>query len=126
MCSIIGCSEQGDDLMISTPTRIDVPLRTDEHGVIRVSQTRVTLDTLLGFYKQGQSPEALHEGFPSVPLGDIYAVIAWYLVHQEAADAYLEQGDREGEEIRKKIEALPTYKPLTRAMLEARLKAQRE
>jgi len=112
--------------MISTPTRIDVPLRTDEHGVIRVSQTRVTLDTLLGFYKQGQSPEALHEGFPSVPLGDIYAVIAWYLVHQEAADAYLEQGDREGEEIRKKIEALPTYKPLTRAMLEARLKAQRE
>lgn len=29
--------------MVHAPTTIDVPLRTDEHGVIRVGKTRVTL-----------------------------------------------------------------------------------
>lgn len=29
--------------MIDAPATVDVPLRTDEHGVIRVGKTRVTL-----------------------------------------------------------------------------------
>ncbi len=74
--------------MISTPATIAVPVRTDEDGVIRVGQTRVTLVTLISFYKQGESPEALHEAFPTVSLGDVYAVVAYYLAHQAEVDAY--------------------------------------
>lgn len=107
--------------MIATPAVIDVPLRADSDGVIRIGKTRVTLVTLINFYKQGQSAEDLHRGFPTIPLADIYAVIAYYLAHQTEVDAYIRRIEAEGEEIRRKIEALPTNKPLTREMLLARL-----
>ncbi len=111
--------------MISTPAVLDVPLRTDQDGVIRVGQTRVTLLTLIARYQSGDSPEVIHGGFPTVALSDIYAVIAYYLAHRAEVDEYIRQVERDGEEIRRKIEALPTYKPLTRAMLEARLEEKK-
>ncbi len=52
--------------MISTPATIAVSLRTDESGVIHIGQTRITLAALVSFFKQGQSPETLHEGFPTL------------------------------------------------------------
>src|SRR5690349_1958301 len=107
--------------MISTPTVIDVPLRTDSDGVIRIGKTRVTLVTLISFYKQGQSAEDLHRAFPTVPLADIYAVIAYYLSHQAEVDVYIQQELAAGDEMRRQIEAMPNYKPLTREMLLARL-----
>jgi uncharacterized protein (DUF433 family) len=94
--------------MIHTPIATDVPLRTDSDGVIRVGQTRVTLHTLIGFYNAGHTPEALHDGFPTVSLADIHAILAYYLANQETVDAYLRQIDEEGERIRRKIEASST------------------
>ncbi len=111
--------------MISTPTVIDVPLRTDEHGVIRVGKTRVTLLTIVTRHQAGDSAEDIHRGFPTVALGDIYAVLAYYLTHQEEVDEYIRQVEREGEAIRRQIEALPSSKPLTREMLSARLEAKK-
>ena len=108
--------------MLNTPIALDVPLHTDENGVMRVSNTRVTLYTLIGFFNQGESPDALHAGFPTVPLADIYAVIAYYLAHREAVDAYLRQVDEEGNQMRQKWEALKP--PVTRAELQARLKSR--
>ena len=54
--------------MIDLPEMVALPLKTDEHGVIRVSGTRVTLDTVIAFYHQGESPEAIHAGFDVLPL----------------------------------------------------------
>lgn len=90
-----------------------VPLQTDEYGSIRVSGTRVTLDTLIGYYHQGESAEDLHESFPTVPLGDIHAVISFYLAHRDELDAYLKRRDEEAERIRQEIEA--SYTPEQRA-----------
>ena len=93
-----------------------IPLKTDEHGVIRVSGTRVTLDSLINYYNQGQSPESLHESFDTVPLTDIYAVIAYYLAHRDEIDAYLQRQQAEAEHIRQEFEA--KYPPkVTRAEL---------
>ena len=75
---------------------IAVPLRFDETGTVRVGGTRVTLDTVLGAYLRGDSPEQIAEGFPSLPLADIHATIAWYLQHREQVDAYLQQRADEG------------------------------
>jgi uncharacterized protein (DUF433 family) len=109
--------------MIDIPEVVELPLHKDEDDNIRVSGTRVTLDTIIGFYRQGETPEDLHEGFPTVPLADIYAVIAYYLAHQNEVDAYLKRRDEEGERIRQEWEA--EHPPrLTKADLLARLEAK--
>lgn len=83
--------------MIDAPTTVDVPLRTDEHGVIRIGASRVTLLTLVQRHRVGDTPEMIHEGFPTVPLADIYAVIAYYLAHRDDIDAYIQQIETEAE-----------------------------
>jgi uncharacterized protein (DUF433 family) len=66
--------------MIALPETVTLPLKINEHGAICVSGTRVTLDTVIARYHQGDNPEAIHEGFDVLPLNDIYAVIAYYRV----------------------------------------------
>jgi uncharacterized protein (DUF433 family) len=109
--------------MISTPIALDLPLKTDAYGVIRVGETRVTLHSLVTLYKQGESPEDLHEGFPTVPLKDIYAVIAYYLANRATVDAYLRAIDDAAEQRRREDEA--RHPQPTRAALQARLDARK-
>jgi uncharacterized protein (DUF433 family) len=85
---------------------ITVPLRFEDSGTVRVGNTRVTLDTIIYAYKGGDSPERIAEGFDTVPLADIYAVINYYLRHREEVEAYLERQEREAVEIRRKWEDL--------------------
>lgn len=101
-----------------------IPLRMDEHGAIRVGGTRVTLDTIIARYHQGDSPEAIHEGFDVLPLNDIYAVIAYYLAHRDELDAYLQRRDEEAERIRQEVEA--GYTPEQKALQERMRKLAEE
>jgi uncharacterized protein (DUF433 family) len=91
--------------MLPDPLTMPIPLQMDEEGAIRISGTRITLDTVIARYRQGDSPEAIHEGFDALPLNDIYAVIAYYLAHREELDGYLQRRDDEAERIRQEIEA---------------------
>jgi uncharacterized protein (DUF433 family) len=88
---------------MDAPT-IFVPIRTDEHGAVRVGGTRVLLDLIIANHLQGDSPEQIHEDFPSVKLLDIYAVITYYLGNTEEVNEYLRRRDEEAQEIRRKIE----------------------
>lgn len=110
--------------MIALPETVHLPLKLDDLGVIRISGTRVTLDTLIDFYHQGETPEDLHEGFPTIPLADIYAVIAYYLAHQEDIDAYLRRRSAEAEHIRREWEGRSS--PPTKAELLARHNARQD
>src|SRR5579864_7908990 len=92
---------------VTLPT-LTIPLQTDVHGSIRVGGTRVTLDSLIARYRQGDTAEAIHEGFPTLPLTDIYAVIAYYLANQADVDAYLKYRDEEGARVRQEVEANAT------------------
>ncbi len=87
-----------------TLTTFDVPLRTDSQGVIRVGQTRVTLDTVIGAFKQGASPETIASQYPAVTLVEVYAVIAYYLQHPAEIDAYLREREADAEHIRRELE----------------------
>lgn len=106
--------------MIETPVAMDVPIHTDEYGVIRVGRTRVTLETVVARHEEGDSPEAIVRSFDVLKLDDVYAVIAYYLRNREEVEAYIQRIDAEADDIRRKFEALPTSKPLTREMLLAR------
>src|SRR5262249_26833509 len=74
-------------------------------GNVRVSGTRVTLDTIIGFYQQGFGAEELADDFPTVPLADIHATLSYYFRHKAEVDAYLEEQDRKAAEMRHKWEA---------------------
>lgn len=83
------------------------PLRVDKHGVCRVSGTRVTLESILTGFRQGETPEQIHEAFPAVPLSDVYAAIAYYLKHRDHLDGYLKQT----EEAEQRVEAAIDLQP---------------
>jgi len=77
-----------------------VPLRSDKQGVIRIGKTRVPLDTVVYAFNQGASPEEIVMSYPTLDLGDVYAVINYYLYNREEVDAYLRQRETEAARIR--------------------------
>ncbi|HEX7334544.1 MAG TPA: DUF433 domain-containing protein [Pyrinomonadaceae bacterium] len=87
----------------------EVPLTQWENGTIRVIGSRVTLDTIIGRMQVGDTPEEIHEGFPTVTLEQINTIIGWYLNNQVEADEYLQEQDAEAERIRQEIESEPEY-----------------
>jgi len=88
-------------LTIATET---IPLVADVDGVIRVGKTRVTLDTVISAFLDGATAEEITHQYPSLDLADVYLIIAYYLRRRAAVDTYLQQRQREADQIRKQNE----------------------
>lgn len=86
-------------------TAVPPPLKVNADGVVRVGETRVTLDTVVQAFGDGATAEEIAQQYPSVRLADIYAVIGYYLQHQADVEAYLRQQRQEAEEVRRENEA---------------------
>ena len=71
-----------------------------EHGAYRVAGTRISLDSLVYAYLDGQTAEAIAQAFPLLTLEQVYGALAYYLAHRETIDAYLRQGSQEFERLR--------------------------
>ena len=82
-----------------------VPLIVDEQGEARVNGTRVTLETIISAFLEGDTAEEIAVQYPSVPLADIYAVISFYLNNQEQVDEYLAEQRVRAHEVRRGVEA---------------------
>ncbi|MFC1707697.1 DUF433 domain-containing protein [Planctomycetota bacterium] len=85
--------------------QLNVPLRTDADGTIRVGNTRVTLDTLVAAFNNGHSAEEIVEKYPTLELVDVYCAIGYYLQKHDELDAYLREGEAQAEAIYKEIDA---------------------
>lgn len=99
-----------------------VPLVRDQAGRLMVPGTRISLDVLVADFKQGKTPESIHDAYETVSLADVYAIFAYYLRHRTKVEAYLAEQDREGAEIQARIEANDPPEGL-RAKLLARLES---
>jgi uncharacterized protein (DUF433 family) len=66
-------------------------------GGYYVAGTRVSLDSIVYCFNEGDSPEAIQEDFPLLKQSQIYGAIAFYLDHQAEIDKYLEETEREFE-----------------------------
>jgi len=77
-----------------------VPLHRDEEGSVRVAGSRVTLESIVARFKQGFTGEEIQESFPSIRLGDIYAVLAYYLKHEVEVEEYLQAQREKGKGVR--------------------------
>ena len=82
------------------------PLRLDESGTVRIGQTRVTLDTVVGEFEAGESPEHIAQDYPTITLTEVYCVIGFFLHHQEAVRAYLAEREQLAADVRQRLSAL--------------------
>jgi uncharacterized protein (DUF433 family) len=96
-----------------------VPMTVDKRGMVRIAGTRITLDTIVGAYNRGDTPDEIVYGFPSLSLADVHTVIAYYLRHREMVDAYIAENHRKAREALREYEAVYGKMP-TLAELEAR------
>lgn len=80
-------------------------LRVDEGGVVRVGNTRISLDLIVEQYENNMTPEDMVRAYDTLVLADVHAVIAYYLRHRDEVRAYLKRRTEEAEALRAKIEA---------------------
>jgi uncharacterized protein (DUF433 family) len=81
-----------------------VPLPPDANGVVRVGNTRVTLDTVVAAFSDGATAEEIAQQYPSLGLADVYEVIGYYLRRKAEVDAYLRQRQTQAGTIRQQNE----------------------
>src|ERR1022692_2359446 len=120
-----GCAILRADKMPNSETIETIPMVTGADGVIRVSGTRVTLDSILLAFNDGATPEEIAQqypsvpladiyhligrvllgDYPSVPLADIYHLIGYHLRHAAEMEEYLRRRSRDSQELRQQNEA---------------------
>lgn len=64
-----------------------------------VGTTRVSLDSVVYAFLEGESPESIVQNFSSLSLEDVYGAIAFYLSNRDLIDAYLAEGEAEFQKI---------------------------
>jgi uncharacterized protein (DUF433 family) len=76
------------------------PLREDD-GIIRVTGTRVTLESIVAVFERGGTAEEIVQSFPSVGLAGAYAILTYVVSHRADVAAYLER--RANEELAERV-----------------------
>jgi uncharacterized protein (DUF433 family) len=109
-------------MIVLEPTTI-VPLRHDLGGAIRVGQTRVTLETVIYAWQQGNSAEEILEQYSALNLADIHAVLAWALRNPEAIKTYMQNCAEHEAQTKRLLEADPKVQAFN-VLLRERIKAK--
>ena len=92
--------------MMGFTAKLDAPpLSEDADGALRVGESRVLLELVIQAFQDGATPEAIAEGYSTLKLSDVYAVIAYYLRHRTEIDEYLTRREFQANEVRRKIES---------------------
>lgn len=74
-------------------------------GVYRIAGTRISLDSVVYSFRDGQTAESIAQSFPLLSLEQVYGAIAYYLANQAEIDAYLEMEEADYEALRKATRA---------------------
>lgn len=104
-------------ILAQNPRSVEVPLREEPPGVLRVGDSRVLLELVISAYRQRTSPEGIVRMYDSLQLKDVFAVIAWCLEHPSAVDEYLRQCDERAAALKAKIESTQVSSPTKEALL---------
>lgn len=69
-------------------------------GVLRIGDTRVSLDSVIIAFNQGSTPEQIVYDYDTLTLSDAYAAISYYLQNREKVDLYLASRAKQNEKLR--------------------------
>jgi len=86
--------------MADLSTTETIPLETGADGVVRISKTRVTLDTIIAAFSEGATAQEIAQQYPSLPLADVYYVLGYYLRRPSEVQSYLDGRRASAEKIR--------------------------
>ena len=89
--------------MIQLALTQTTPLNQEADGTVRITGSRVTLDTIIGAFQKGATAEQIQDSFSSLSLAQIYGVIAFYLEHEPGVETYLRERRAEAESIKQEI-----------------------
>jgi uncharacterized protein (DUF433 family) len=84
--------ELSSDLLTCTP-----------QGTWRVARTRVSVESVIQAFWAGATLEEICQDFPTLALGQVYAVIAYYLSHRSELDRYLKQEQRVVQRLQRRL-----------------------
>jgi len=62
-----------------------------------IAGTRVSLDSIVYAFLEGQTPESIAQSFPVLSLEQVYGAVAFYLANQADIDDYLTQAQADFE-----------------------------
>lgn len=82
-----------------------LPLLLDDDGVVRISGTRVTLDTVIYAFLDGATAEEIVQQYPALSLSDIYSVIGYYLNQTAKVNQYLRRREKFAKKMRQQNES---------------------
>jgi uncharacterized protein (DUF433 family) len=72
----------------------------EKEDVYWVSGTRVSLDSIVYAFLEGQTAESITQSFPVLTLEQVYGAITFYLANRSDIDAYLRREEEEFEALR--------------------------
>jgi len=82
---------------VLTPSKQYIEQRDNGYWI---EGTRISLDSIVYAFLNGESPESIAQNFPLLSLEQVYGAIAFYLANREIVDAYLEAGEAEFQQLR--------------------------
>ncbi len=72
----------------------------ERNGGYYVTESRVSLDSVVHAFLRGESPEGIAESFPALTLEQIFGALAYYAANRENVDSYLSKDRAEFETLR--------------------------
>jgi uncharacterized protein (DUF433 family) len=75
------------------------PIAINSDGTAYIAKSRVTLETIINAFKQGDSAEQIVDSYDVLSLADVYATIAYYLNHQDEVEAYIQERQKQAKEL---------------------------
>ncbi len=97
------------------------PLYRDERGTVRVLNSRVLLDIVIGAFTLGYSAEEVSSQYPTASAAALERVLAYYKDRKSEVDEYLRIRRERADKIRAHIESQPEYVAWLKRMRERAL-----
>jgi uncharacterized protein (DUF433 family) len=82
-------------------------VRADEYGVLRIGNTRVSLDSIVYAFRQGHETEAIRQQYSALSLEEVHGALAFYLANREEVDRYLLSQQQAWDQLRQQAEQQP-------------------
>ena len=89
-----------------------------------IAGTRISLDSVVYSFLNGESPESIAQNFPVLDLEQVYGGITFYLANRELIDQYLQDGKAEFEQLQHSLRQQNSL--LYQKLKTARLQKQRD
>ena len=76
-------------------------------GLLRIDGTRMTVNQIAVWYKQGYSPEEIADQYPHLMLSQVYTALAYYHANKEEVEASLASEQEKSDQLEKAYKQIP-------------------